>query len=585
MRTARAKSRTAIAARVAATILLAVGVTAYAEGVLIGDMNGDGVVNAFDIDPFVACLTAGGGGHAGPIDWWPLDACGRDMGAYANHGAMEGDVTVSETMAPVDGNCASMYFDGAGDYVNLGTKLLPEGQFDQFTFEAWFRADAEYLDPSSPHWTIFAFETTDGEMNVFADRDTGRLRLTIYTQVGGPLNLWGPVVTAGAWHKVVVRKDESTIRLLLDDVQVDMAMAESPLRVNGDWHATIGCKYTDDPAHFFAGWIDEVKIHDRALSYVPPCTGDVPLEGTPSGIVISHSGDVAYVCCHGVNKIFVVDTQTCTVTHVIDVGLSPGTPALSADDERLYVPAYPGGSSPGYLKIYETADYNEIESADAGVTPVSVALSADGRRAYVGNHITETLKVINVDESDSSGFTDEVAELDTGDGQSGGDVVISPDGGTVYFGCGSGSNHVAVIDADTVSDVYSMACTTTQEPGQHGSIALSPLHARLYGAKSGELLVVDTLDPCAPAPWEHYTVCSSPKSIAVSYDGSRVFVVCENEDVVLVLDAETMVIVKEIPVGSNPQRVACHPAYPNGQLIYVTAAGDGVVQIIDVDEE
>jgi len=40
---------------------------------LRGDMNGDGVVNLFDIDAFVACLTAGGCGYNGPVAHWTFN--------------------------------------------------------------------------------------------------------------------------------------------------------------------------------------------------------------------------------------------------------------------------------------------------------------------------------------------------------------------------------------------------------------------------------------------------------------------------------------------------------------------------------
>ncbi len=205
---------------------------------------------------------SGGGGHTGPIDFWALDGVARDYGWFENHGTLEGDSTFSDDVPPAVGVGKSLSFDGDGDYVYLGTDLLDGERFEEFTFQAWFKTSA-VTDPI--HATIFSTETTDGEVNVMLDAD-GTLHCLVYTENEGGQSLYGPVVTDDQWHHISLRKDTAEIALFLDGIELDSLPASGPLQVNGVWHATIACKYTDDPAHFFQGLIDEVKIHDHALT-------------------------------------------------------------------------------------------------------------------------------------------------------------------------------------------------------------------------------------------------------------------------------------------------------------------------------
>jgi len=580
----------ALTATITATIAVTLALFlpgATADNPRIGDVNCDGLVDFDDINPFVAVLSGGAGAHTGPIDYWPLDGLGRDYGSLQNHGTLEGETTYTDDVPGGVGIGKSCYFDGAGDYVYLGTKFLPEGQFDQFSLQCWFRTDVASSDPYWGHWTVFAFETLDGEFAVTIDTATQRLGATIYTVAEGAQTLWGPVVTDDVWHQVMFCKDDSTIRLFVDDIQVDMAGATGPLQVNGDWHATIGCKFTDDPAHFFGGWIDEVYLYDRPLPYTPPCTGTVGVGNNPSSMAISHGGDTVYVSCHPAHAVYELDTATCSVGDPIDVGMLTSGIAVSDDDQRFYVTAYENGGNPGQLKVYDANTNIAISAAEAGMAPCAVALSRDGRRAYVSNHVSDTLSVINIDEDDLSGYCTEIIELQVAPAgsQFGGHVVVSPDGGTVYVATGGPAGHVTVISADTTTDTYAILCAT---PNVYmgGIIALSPLQGKVYAASPTELLWINTAEICAGAEWQSslLATCGGPTGIGLSPDESRLYIACEDADLVLALDAVTLEVLEEIPVGDGPGIVVCHPYYLDGSLIYVSLGLADAVQILNLDE-
>src|SRR5207249_1572841 len=70
-----------------------------------------------------------------------------------------------------------------------------------------------------------------------------------------------------------------------------------------------------------------------------------------------------------------------------------------------------------------------------------------------------------------------------------------------------------------------------------------------------------------------------PEGIAVSPDGSKVYVTAETSNTVSVLDAATGRLRKTIPVGENPRTVALTP---DGRRAYVTAEAGGNVTILDV---
>ena len=74
----------------------------------------------------------------------------------------------------------------------------------------------------------------------------------------------GPVITDNEWHHLQITVGPSITTLSVDFEVVDWYSSHGPLLVNGNWATDIGCKITDDPAHFFPGDIDQVRIWDAA---------------------------------------------------------------------------------------------------------------------------------------------------------------------------------------------------------------------------------------------------------------------------------------------------------------------------------
>lgn len=73
----------------------------------------------------------------------------------------------------------------------------------------------------------------------------------------------------------------------------------------------------------------------------------------------------------------------------------------------------------------------------------------------------------------------------------------------------------------------------------------------------------------------------TPVNLVVSPDGTRLYVVCEHSDSLMVLDPETGSTVGEIPVGRRPHGAAISP---DGDRLYVSNRLSGTVSVIDAGE-
>ncbi len=70
----------------------------------------------------------------------------------------------------------------------------------------------------------------------------------------------------------------------------------------------------------------------------------------------------------------------------------------------------------------------------------------------------------------------------------------------------------------------------------------------------------------------------TPVNLALAPDGRRIYVACEHSDSLVVLDAQSGALVREIPVGRRPHDVA--PS-PDGTRLYVTNRFSGSLSVID----
>jgi hypothetical protein len=136
-----------------------------------------------------------------------------------------------------------------------------------------------------------------------------------------------------------------------------------------------------------------------AVYVVDPSTSDtvaaIALSGSPSALATNHAGTYMYAVTSpvpgpGPSVIEAMNTSSYTVTQTINLpqGVSPGTPALSADDRYLYVP---NNASAGGVLVIDTQNPSSITTIPTTVTypkstqpaPVAqAAVSPDGELVF-----------------------------------------------------------------------------------------------------------------------------------------------------------------------------------------------------------
>lgn len=159
-------------------------------------------------------------------------------------------------------------------------------------------------------------------------------------------------------------------------------------------------------------------------------------------------------------------------------------------------------------------------------------------------------------------------------------IALSPDGNFLYSGTGFEGKSLVAIDTTTKK----IAKELKFNDGVHG-IDISPNGKSLYvslnpglGKKGGGLAVVDAgkLEQTALIQ-----TGEGPAHVAVTTDGSQVWVANVNGNTVAVVDAQTNQLLKVIPVGKVPNEVAVSP---DGKWAFVANVNSNNLTVIDAKE-
>ena len=113
------------------------------------------------------------------------------------------------------------------------------------------------------------------------------------------------------------------------------------------------------------------------------------------------------------------------------------------------------------------------------------------------------------------------------------------------------------------------------------SLATSPAFAFLAfvsNEKGNSISVVDTdkMETVATIP-----TGQRPRGIAVSRDGTSVFVALGDDDTIQIFDTKTFKNIGELPSGPDPEQFTLDPS---GKILYVANENDAMVTVIDVEK-
>ena len=221
---------------------------------------GDGIVDALDLE---ILMSYWGQKMEDVISHWALDET-EGVVAYDSIGNNDGTLHGEPLWQPTGGKLAgALEFDGIDDYVSTDFVLEPaKGSFSVF---AWIKGGAPGQVIISQRDNSVGRTTNPGSAWLWADSSYGRLITRLMHPPFDPL-VSESVITDGQWHHVGLVYDFIGLYRYL---YVDGAEVAKDTDVVGgvgsDGGLYFGAGKYLDPASFFSGLIDDVRIYNRVV--------------------------------------------------------------------------------------------------------------------------------------------------------------------------------------------------------------------------------------------------------------------------------------------------------------------------------
>ncbi len=289
-------------------------------------------------------------------------------------------------------------------------------------------------------------------------------------------------------------------------------------------------------------------------------------------LAVTSSHPYAYIgsvvsanCC-----LDVLDTTTNSVVGTIPL-TGFGEPfGITPDQSRLYIADY----NDNLVNVVDTSSNTLLTTIPVGQGPNAVAITPNGQYGYVANAIDTTVNVFSVPTNTV------VATIPTG--ISAGDVTVTPDGKSVYV-TGTG-NTIAVIDTstNTVSSTFQVSvpegdatacCLFGPFLTPNGSFGY--VVQNFYSTTTPGTVSVISLPSNTTVA--NITVGVFPLDVAITPDGTRVYVTNLNSNNVSVIDTSSNTVIATVAVGNTPESIAITP---DGTLAYVANTNGSTVSII-----
>jgi fibronectin-binding autotransporter adhesin len=273
-------------------------------------------------------------------------------------------------------------------------------------------------------------------------------------------------------------------------------------------------------------------------------------------------------------------TRARVIASALAILLLTSAQAQAGPGVLLYVPNFTSGT----VSVYTTNVDGTLTSAGTiivGTSPIVVAMRADQAFAYVANSSAaaggNSLMVIDT-------ATQTVVQTVATTRPFG--VVVSPDSRTVYASNLS-ANTISVFTADVLTGQLTFARTisTNVNSGSNPrSLAISPDGTRLYvamqssGADLGRVFVIDTSTDAVLATILPSGAGPQLVGMAASPDGSRAYATDFDNSALMVIDTSSNTLLTTVTVGAGPQGVAVSP---DSSRVYVAVTTGNGVRIVN----
>jgi WD40 repeat protein len=195
----------------------------------------------------------------GLIAYYPFNGNAQDESGNGNHGVIHG---ATASIDRFENPAHAYFFDGVKAFVDLGDRDVFDFGSSDFSLSFWFKSNgdqvngyfmAKYNQPLLPAYGV----GTTRDTHSYAFIGDGHVATT--REVAGPLNL-----ADSQWHHFVAAFDRDRTLSVLVDSRISGSIDISKER--GDISNSVRLLIGKMNNTCFGGWIDDVRIYDRALS-------------------------------------------------------------------------------------------------------------------------------------------------------------------------------------------------------------------------------------------------------------------------------------------------------------------------------
>ncbi|MEM7133170.1 MAG: Ig-like domain-containing protein [Chloroflexota bacterium] len=189
-----------------------------------------------------------------------------DMSGQGNNGTLLNGAGYEASTG--DGSPYAMRFDGANDYIELGSI---DANGTGLTLAAWFNADSFPGTARDPR-IISKSSSTSANDHVFM---LSTVRVGSDTRLRGRVRVGGTTTTLVAnsgnlsvnqWYHAAMTYDGSTLRLYLDGIEVGSKPLSGGVDIDSSVPIAVGGQPTGAGGRYFDGLLDDIRILQRAMS-------------------------------------------------------------------------------------------------------------------------------------------------------------------------------------------------------------------------------------------------------------------------------------------------------------------------------
>jgi len=280
--------------------------------------------------------------------------------------------------------------------------------------------------------------------------------------------------------------------------------------------------------------------------------------------VVALSGaPLAFTAVRGEDLVSVVDTETRRELARISVGDEPIQVLLSQDGETLYV----SNLASNEISVIATSTFQVIQRIETAVQPLDMALSPNGATLYATNSGAGTLTIVDIE----TGIARTAWIAGIGSGPYGIAAL-----GNKVFTTDIANDQVLVLSPEGI------VRTRITVPNQPRSLALSPDGTTLYvtSLEEGTLTLINTASE--QITQQVSLPVTGTFAIAFRPSGDKIYLTSHADDALVVFDVLSGTVSKRLDIGRNPRAISFSP---DGSLAFITNSFSNETILIDAESD